>query len=256
MERYEPGRILERLLDGQARTGMVSLLAYMENRDALRLSRSASIHTAHTTMSTLLLGRGQGGLRKSIEVAVTRYTRTTEFYLSLILRRLNVDFRLYRSDGTEAADLLGEREYALVIGDEALRAYSQGYSIVMDIGSEFSRLYNLAPLYAVTVSSDEAEEEILRQGVRDSDMHRLECVPPGGGGEGGHKGRHSKALPLTHQVRLVPADREDALIHRRGIQETGQVNSRRVHGAEGGIEGSAKAGLGGAILSRSPPPIG
>ncbi|GGM71005.1 hypothetical protein GCM10007108_06330 [Thermogymnomonas acidicola] len=178
VERYEPGRILERLLDGQARTGMVSLLAYMENRDALRLSRSASIHTAHTTMSTLLLGRGQG-LRKSIEVAVTRYTRTTEFYLSLILRRLNVDFRLYRSDGTEAADLLGEREYALVIGDEALRAYSQGYSIVMDIGSEFSRLYNLAPLYAVTVSSDEAEEEILRQGVRDSDMHRLECVPLG-----------------------------------------------------------------------------
>lgn len=143
--RETPSRILRMVLDNELDGGMVSLVSLIEND--LELCRGANIHSVSTTMSTILVSSGNG-LRKDMEVAVTSHTRTTEFYTEMVLKGLGINYRMIHTDRTYADDLLGSADYALVIGDEALRVYGGKQRILLDVGYEFSRLYHLQPLYA------------------------------------------------------------------------------------------------------------
>lgn len=143
--RENPKNILTMIKEKKLGGGMVSLVSLLEN--GLNLFRGANIHSISTTMSTLLVSRGEV-MSKRMEVAVTSHTRTTEFYLEMVLKGLGIDYKLIHSSHTEADDLLTEADYALVIGDEALKVYRSKLRILLDTGFEFSRLYHLQPLYA------------------------------------------------------------------------------------------------------------
>ncbi len=143
--RETPGKILDMILGGELEGGMISLVSLLEN--GLELFKGANIHSVSTTMSTILVSRGKG-LSKKMEIAVTSHTRTTEFYLEMVLKGLGIEYKMLHSDSTDANDLLNQAEYALVIGDEALRVYSTDLRIILDTGYEFSRLFHMQPLYA------------------------------------------------------------------------------------------------------------
>lgn len=146
-----PVQNLKGVLDGKYSMAMVSLVSYLENRDDLDLVKGANIHTKAQTLSTLLVSRGKD-LANRMEVAVTAHTRTTEIYMDLVLSRMGISPKKIYSKSTEASELLEEAEYALVIGDEALRYFHGDGKIILDIGYEVSHFFKLEPLYAVTVA--------------------------------------------------------------------------------------------------------
>lgn len=153
--RESPAKILEMILDGKLEGGMVSLVSLIRN--GLSLSRGANIHSVSTTMSTLLVSEGRG-MSDRMSIAVTSHTRTTEFYTEMVLKGMGIDYRLIHSKSTTAEDLLTEADYALVIGDEALKVYSTRLRILFDTGFEFARLYHLQPLYAAMAYPSGKEE--------------------------------------------------------------------------------------------------
>ncbi|KJE48973.1 MULTISPECIES: MqnA/MqnD/SBP family protein [Acidiplasma] len=145
--------------------GMVSLVQFL-NSD-LKLIETANIHTLSNTMSTLLISRNKH-IENNIEIAVTSLTATTSFYLSLILNKMGIKYELIKSKYTDAQNLLNNNDYALVIGDDALLAYKSNYNIIFDIGYEFSRLFNLMPVYAVTASKRDFDHKIIDNAIAES----------------------------------------------------------------------------------------
>ena len=156
VRRAHPSKILEMVKSGELDLGMVSLVSYLENREALRLVEGPTIHSLSGTISTLLVSSGNP-MGTPMKIAVTSHTRTTEFYLDQIMRKLGIRTELIHCDFTEAQDLLEKADYALVIGDEALRAFNSGCRILLDIGRQFSVNFGLPPVYAVTVTASDVK---------------------------------------------------------------------------------------------------
>lgn len=182
MSKGSPADNLKGVLDGKYSTAMVSLVSYLENSDDLELLKGANIHTKAQTLSTLLVSGGKD-LADRMEVAVTAHTRTTELYMDLVLSRMGISPKKIYSKATEAADLLEEAEFALVIGDEALRYFHGDGKIILDIGYEVSHFFKLEPLYAVTVarkdSVDMDEVRILEKSVNLSRGYIIESIEKG-----------------------------------------------------------------------------
>ena len=148
--RDTPKKLLEMLLGGKIECAMISLLEYYRHMDSLEIVESATIHSKNTTMSTLLVSK-EPGIREPMLIAVTEHTKTTAFYLEMVLKKLGIDYELILSNNRDADSLLDEAEYALVIGDEALKVFRSHYSIIWDVGSQFSSIYSMIPVFSVTV---------------------------------------------------------------------------------------------------------
>ena len=161
--RDTPKKLLEMLLNGKINCAMISLLEYFRHKDSLEIVESATIHSKNATMSTLLVSR-EPGIREPMKIAVTEHTKTTAFYLELVLKKLDIRYELLWSQKRDAASLLDEAEYALVIGDEALKVFSSHYNIIWDVGSQFSSTYSKMPVFSVTVKRKGVDcSEELRQ---------------------------------------------------------------------------------------------
>lgn len=177
--RDTPKKLLEMLLNGKIECAMISLREYFGHSDSLELTESATIHSRSATMSTLLVSKNPG-IREPLKIAVTEHTKTTAFYLEMVLKKLGLKYELKWSQKREADSLLEEAEYALVIGDEALRVFGSHYSIIWDIGSQFSSVYSLMPVFSVTVRRKGADcsREIheLGQAIMGSHLFAEECA--------------------------------------------------------------------------------
>ena len=167
--REHPRDLLTHVLDGTIDCAMVSMVSYLENSSSLTMMDTANIHSRRGTLSTLLVSRGKS-IAKKMDIAITAHTRTTSFYLDKVLSAMGITHNSVIKQSTEASDLLADSDYALVIGDEALRVFNGGYRILMDIGYEFSRIFSMPPVYAVTVFRNDREYPrteygILQEGV-------------------------------------------------------------------------------------------
>lgn len=177
--RETPKNIMKLILDGKLQCGMVSLFEYFENQNRLEIVESATIHSLRGTMSTLLVTRGRE-IVSPMKIAVTEHTRTTAVYLELVLQKMNIEYSFIWSSKREAEALLEEADYALVIGDEALRVYSTDLRIIWDLGYQFNSLYSMMPVFSVTVKAKgkecSREIEFLNQAIVDSKEHIDETV--------------------------------------------------------------------------------
>ena len=149
--RSSPDKCLKSVLSGESIQSMVSLVSYIENRDRIRMIDGPLISFRNQSVSTLLISKDRY-LSNNIEIAVSGDTRTTEFYMERVFEAMRIKFNVNRSNRIEAADLLNESPYALVIGDEALKVYGSRYRILLDIGYEFSRIFQMIPVYAVSTA--------------------------------------------------------------------------------------------------------
>ena len=172
--RTSPDKCLRSVLSGESLHSMVSLVSYIENRDRIRMIDGPLISFRNQSVSTLLISKDRY-LSNNIEIAVSGDTRTTEFYMERVFEAMRIKFNVNRSNRIEAADLLNESPYALVIGDEALKVYGSRYRILLDIGFEFSRIFQMIPVYAVSTaladSSVNVEDFFLN-----TDQFRPKCT--------------------------------------------------------------------------------
>ena len=175
--RATPSAILDGVLKGRYEYGMVSLLGYIRYMERLSLVESGTIHSSGKILSTILVSR-QLSIKRGSQVSVTGHSETTLFYARAISDSLGLDLEFIPSRFTEAEDLLNEKDYALVIGDEALKVYQSRYRILMDIGFEFNLLFQLPPVFAVTVAGKDAVNPsikgIIDAAVMNSYMYREE----------------------------------------------------------------------------------
>jgi len=174
MTRASPSVALSNALDRRSRFSMVSLISYVRHSDELELLRNPVIAFAGQTLSTLLVSNGKD-MQKHMNIAVSADTETTKWYMSNVLRYLGLDIRLRSSEYIEASDLLSEADYALVIGDEALKVFSSNLKILLDIGSEFLNAFQMLPLYAVSVSGAR-ENENDDTWIMDAEQYKSECA--------------------------------------------------------------------------------
>lgn len=174
VSRETPKNIMRHILEGKLDGGMVSLFEYFENQDKVDLVESATIHSLRGTMSTLLVTR-KNEITSPMKIAVTEHTRTTSVYLELVLRKMNIEYNFIWSRERDAQALLEEADYALVIGDEALKVYSTDLRIIWDLGYQFNALYSMMPVFSVTVKAKgkdcTREIQLLDQAVMESGKH-------------------------------------------------------------------------------------
>ena len=172
--RSSPEKCLKSVLSGESLKAMVSLVSYIENVDRLKMIDGPLISFRNQSVSTLLISKDRY-LSNDLEIAISGDTRTTEFYMERVLEAMGVRFNVKRSTGIEASDLLDESPYALVIGDEALKVYRSRYRILLDIGYEFSRIFQMIPVYAVSTalpdSSVNSEDFFMK-----TDQFRSKCT--------------------------------------------------------------------------------
>ncbi|MHB8360758.1 MAG: MqnA/MqnD/SBP family protein [Thermoplasmataceae archaeon] len=160
--RNSPQENLKLVMEGKAECGMVSLLDYFKNRDALNLIKGPNIHSKGRTISTIVISEGET-LSSGSRIAVTSQTETTLFYLEQIIEREFPQTELIKLPFISPKELLKEEQFALVIGDEALKAYSGQYRILIDVGLQYSKLFSYYPVYSVMVSSEKIKEERIRE---------------------------------------------------------------------------------------------
>jgi chorismate dehydratase len=174
MERASPSASLANVLDSRSKISMVSLVSYLQNSKDLFLLREPVISFAGQTLSTLLVSRHKN-MQKNIEIAVSADTETTKWYMTIVLKSMGIEYTLKPSEHIEAEDLLNDADYALVIGDEALKVFSTRARVLLDVGYEFLRIFQMFPLYAVSVSREEGNG-IFKDWIADTDQYKDECA--------------------------------------------------------------------------------
>jgi len=164
--RSSPASNLHNVLDGHVDVAMVSVLSYFDNRDTLKILHGPTIHSLYTTGSTLLISNG-APMERTMRIAKTPETRTTEAYLSIILKSMGIEFTFTDAGFPDADSLLEDSSHALIMGDEALKVYGSRHRILLDVGYELQKLFHISPLYAVTVARSDLEADVsfLTQGA-------------------------------------------------------------------------------------------
>ncbi|MCL4451102.1 MAG: hypothetical protein M1327_00545 [Candidatus Thermoplasmatota archaeon] len=170
MERASPARSLSNVLDSRSMVSMVSLVSYLRNSKDLFILKEPVIAFAGQTLSTLLVSRNKE-IHNNMEIAVSADTETTKWYMSNVLRAMKINFSIKTSEHIEAEDLLSDSDYALVIGDEALKVFSSRLTVVLDIGYEFMRIFQMFPLYAVSVYR-EGKPDISEEWISNADKYK------------------------------------------------------------------------------------
>jgi chorismate dehydratase len=144
------------IINKKTEIGMIPLVTYLQNRNRLKLVKSMNIHTRANSISTILVSKYRY-IKNNIKINVTSMTKTTKFYMELVLKKMGISYEINESEYTDCENLLNGFDYALVIGDDAIKAYSGKENIIMDIGLEFSKFYEMEPVYAVSASLKETE---------------------------------------------------------------------------------------------------
>jgi predicted solute-binding protein len=90
-----------------------------------------------------------------MKINVTSLTKTTELYLKLVLDRMGLSYVISNSEYSDPDSLLKTADYALIIGDNAIEAYSGNLNILMDTGLEFSKQYHMYPVYAISAAAND-----------------------------------------------------------------------------------------------------
>ncbi len=149
IERHSASENFDLVLNKKVDIAMIPLVSYLKNKDKLNLVKSMNIHSVSNTVSTVLVSKYKY-LKDNARIAVTSLTKTTELYLKLIMDKIGIKYELCHSKYNDYKNLLNDYDYALVIGDNAIMSYNNNVNIIMDTGLEFSKLYNMEPVYAVT----------------------------------------------------------------------------------------------------------
>ncbi len=118
-------------------------------------------------MSVIIVSNGKklDGVNGSI--AVTNQTVTSLNLLKIILREKGQKNSVVVLNEGKTSELLKRCNYALVIGDEAIKA-RMTHKVVMDLGEEWHKLTGYPMVFGISVSRKEADMSEINSKVMES----------------------------------------------------------------------------------------
>ena len=139
---------------------------YIKNRAKLK-SYEFCVASKNSVLSVIIVSNGKklDGVNGSI--AVTNQTVTSLNLLKIILREKGLKNRVVVLKEGKASELLKRCNYALVIGDEAIKA-RMTHKVVMDLGEEWHKLTGYPMVFGISVSRKEADMSEINRKVMES----------------------------------------------------------------------------------------
>lgn len=143
-------REMTELLGSSIDFAPVPAFYYLLNKERLR-SYDFCVASTNRVISVLVVSRNNKSLDNS-SIAVTNHSMTSVNLLKIILREKGMENELVIPQDSKPTPLLDSSDYALVIGDEAIKARML-YRVVMDLGEEWYELTGKPMVFGISASS-------------------------------------------------------------------------------------------------------
>jgi chorismate dehydratase len=154
-----PKDLSQMLVDGQLDVAPVPSIEYARHADELVLLPDISISSDGEVQSILLLASEAPERLDGRCVALTDTSRTSQVLTRILFERHWGAAPEYTEMPSDLASMMREAQAALLIGDEALRAYHQPTDLLKyDLGEEWKAYADLPMVYAVWAARREFAE--------------------------------------------------------------------------------------------------
>ncbi len=139
---------------------------YIKNRAKLK-SYEFCVASKNSVLSVIIVSNGKKPDCDNGSIAVTNQTVTSLNLLKIILREKGLKNRVVVRNEGRASELLKRCNYALVIGDEAIKA-RMTHKVVMDLGEEWHELTGYPMVFGISVSRKEEDMSEVNRKVMES----------------------------------------------------------------------------------------
>jgi chorismate dehydratase len=154
-----PKDLSQMLVDGQLDVAPIPSIEYARHADELVLLPDISISSDGEVQSILLLASEAPERLDGRCVALTDTSRTSQVLTRILFERHWDAAPEYTEMPSDLASMMREAQAALLIGDEALRAYHQPTDLLKyDLGEEWKAYADLPMVYAVWAARREFAE--------------------------------------------------------------------------------------------------
>lgn len=160
------------LLQGLLDVSLVPSCSYFAYRNQLQIVPVMSVHSVGPSLSSIVVSRTGKNIEDGDLVAVSGYTETSVEMLRVILSTWNTRAKLERFPGIHGWGLLDKAPFALLIGDEALRARMTDLDITLDIGEAWLKITNSPAVFAVSAVTKSSLMENKEKVRKASDLLR------------------------------------------------------------------------------------
>lgn len=159
-----PRKLAEMFEKGEIDFAPVPSFYFIKNKDKLR-SYDFCIAARNSVLSVVLVSEGK--MLDDGCIAVTNQTVTSVNLLKIILRELGMKNRVVVMNESKTSELLKHCTYALVIGDEAIKA-RMAYRVVMDLGEKWRELTGHPMVFGISVSPSGKDMSEVNRTVMES----------------------------------------------------------------------------------------
>jgi chorismate dehydratase len=155
-----PRDLTRMLLDDELDIAPIPSIEYARNAEEFVLLPDIAISSDGEVQSILLLSKDPAEGLDGKTVALTDTSRTSQVLTRVLLARHWGVFPTYTEMPSDLASMMREADAALLIGDDALRAYWQSSDLLKyDLGAEWSEWTGLPMVYAVWAVRREFAEQ-------------------------------------------------------------------------------------------------
>lgn len=166
-----PADLAERLIEGVLDIAPIPAIEYARHADDLVLLPDIAISSSGEVQSILLLSKVPAEELDGCTVALTNASRTSQVLTRILLAKrwgVSASFVEMPSD---LGSMLRDADAALLIGDDALRAYwdTPAHLVTYDLGTEWTSWTGLPMVYAVWAAQRgfaQREPEAMREVIR------------------------------------------------------------------------------------------
>lgn len=130
---------------------------YLLNKDRLR-SYDFCIASTEKVISVLVVSKNSKSLDNG-SIAITNHSMTSINLLKIILSEKGMKNKLVAPPTSKPTPLLDNSDYALVIGDEGIKARML-YNVVMDLGEEWCELTGKPMVFGISASMKDFDASV------------------------------------------------------------------------------------------------
>jgi chorismate dehydratase len=161
-----PKQLAKMLERGEIDFAPVPSFYYIKNRAKLK-SYEFCVASNNSVLSVIIVSNGKKLDCDNGSIAVTNQTVTSLNLLKIILREKELKKRVVVMNECNVSELLKRSTYALVIGDEAIKA-RMTHKVVMDLGEEWHELTGYPMVFGISVSRKEMDMSEVNRKVMES----------------------------------------------------------------------------------------
>lgn len=147
--RDKPKVLADLLLRGELDIAQVSLAKLARHRNLMVVPATA-VHCQGPSLSSLVASKSKVKFDSNSIINISSETETSSLLLGWILKRKGIVNRMIECEAGNAESLLAGSDYALLIGDEALKVKLAGINVIFDIGDEWYRSTKKPCIFAVS----------------------------------------------------------------------------------------------------------